>query len=60
MTLKLFENILLMITEETSSKTEHLVVSPGHKPNNGQLKLCSNIFSCFVIYCLLQNKLFTC
>ena len=48
MTLKLFENILRMITKETSSKTEQLVVSPGHKPNNEQL-LCLNIFSCFVI-----------
>ena len=49
MTLKLFENILRMITKETSLKTEQLVVSPEHKPNNEQLKLCSNIFSCFVI-----------
>ena len=44
MTLKLFENILRMITKETSLKTEQLVVSPGHKLNNEQLKLCSNIF----------------
>ena len=56
MTLKLFENILRMITKETSSKTEQLVVSPGHKPNNEQLKLCSNIFSCFVIICCFVTK----
>ena len=40
-----------MITKETSSKTEQLVVSPGHKANNEQLKLYSNIFHviiCFV------------
>ena len=49
MTLKLFENILRMINKETFSKTEQVVVSPGHKPNNEQLNLCSNIFSCFVI-----------
>ena len=53
MTLKLFENILCI---ETSSKTEQLVVSPGHKPNNEQLILCSNIFSCFVIiYCFVTK-----
>ena len=46
--IELFENIFRMITKETSSKTEPLVVSPGHKPKNEQLKLCSNIFSCFV------------
>ena len=56
MTLRLFENILRMITKETSSKTEKLVVSPGHKPNNEQLKLCSNIFSCFVIISCFITK----
>ena len=56
MTLKLFENILHMITKETSSKTEQLVVSPGHKPNNKHYKLYSNIFSCFVIiYCFVTK-----
>ena len=41
-----------MITKETSSKTEQLVVIPGHKPNNEQLKLCSNIFFMFCYYLL--------
>ena len=46
-----------MITREISSKTEQLVVSPRHKPNNEQLKLCSDIFSCFIIiYCLVAKK----
>ena len=45
-----------MITNEICSKTEQLVVSPGHKPNNEQLKLCSNILSCFVIiYCFVTK-----
>ena len=56
MTLKLFENILRMITKETYSKTEQLVVNPRHKPNNEQSKLCSNVFSCFVIiYCFVTK-----
>ena len=46
-----------MITRKISSKTEQLVVSPRHKPNNEQLKLCSDIFSCFIIiYCLVAKK----
>ena len=45
-----------MITKETFSKTKQLVVGPGHKPNNEQLKLCSNIFPCFVIiYCFVTK-----
>ena len=50
----------IMITNETSSKTEQLVVSPGHKPNNEQLKLCSNIFFYVLLLfiVLFQNKPF--
>ena len=58
MTLKLFENILRMITKETSSKTEQLVVSPGHKPNNEQLKLCSIFMFCYyLLFCYKINLL---
>ena len=49
-----------MITKETSSKAEQLVVSPGHKANNEQLKLCSNIFHVLLLFVLLQIKPFTC
>ena len=45
-----------MISKETSWKTKQLVVNPGHKPNNEQLKLCSNNFACFVIiYCFVTK-----
>ena len=47
----------IMITKETSAKTEQWVASPGHKPNNGQLQfICFNILSCFVlIYCFVTK-----